>query len=277
MKLHSKKGYGYLFVFILSLMLIHFSTHLLSGSIPHLFQTIINPNLSITKRSSSTFVGIKYFVLRYSIYGVLASMFFFDHIHNPKWLKHPKLYPLMMWLMSIIFLSIIILGNKFYTKSSTQIYTQVFGLQIDLFGTTYYVYALFIWLSIMLLSFHLFNRKFKFHHSLWFTSLILLSYGETWEYANNISYQLSLNVPVHITIITNFIWRATPTFLLFFYTYRFAEIRTPLVISLIVSLSLSFMRILMLKHSIIGDLIRLSFASTYILLAYYMSKTEVLK
>lgn len=275
-QLHSKCGYGYILLFLLSLAIIHFLSHLLSDSTPHIIHYVANTSIPITKYSpgsysSSLGLTIRYFFLRYSVYPMLALTYFFDHIRNPSWLKHvtPKTLALAF---AATFCPVLLLGKVYYVLRLNNINATIFFSRVAFQGIEYRIYTPILWFCLFALSLHFLQKKFETHHALWLSGLALLSCQDVWELA--LFLPAETRYAFTAPTVTRYIFWLGPTFLVFYYAQKYIQrLSAPLLLAFFASLLLSATRTLGCYPLSLGDWpLRVAWTITYVLSAYYIQR-----
>lgn len=230
MQINSSRGWIYVFTIVLSLSLFHLIINLYVGLLPHSIKYFLNPidNYVLSDMyledggGASLSYIIRNFFLRYSIYPVMIFTFIVDRysLFTKFNLSYRKLSVLLLITVSIFLL----LSNPYL--EGYNYFPHIFLYQIVFVNSSaaMYVYALPLFLVSIIIIYRYLVLKMPWHLALWFSFLIFMSYEEVWEYAVYIYYALPINimdiVDIPLNNISLWLWRATPTILLIFYSLK---------------------------------------------------------
>lgn len=272
--LHSKTGYFTIFLFLCSLILIHLSTHYFSHSVPVIIKHLTNSTANPLPYAEQAYTVIfsRYLVLRYAIYPLFLFTYFFDHIKKSSFTFFKWLTPKNITLLLVAtFIFVASLSKINYCE--TPIFQYPVALRLIFLNRYLYVYALLLWLVFLCLSYNQFFKVFNVPHSLWLTSLAFLSLEEVWEYPVYLHTMIQRQLTVTAPIVTMYLWRATPTFLLIFYLWKF-KAKLSRIFVFLISMSLSFSLLTVCNPTVVFNVkfnglswvLRLTYSFAYLVL-----------
>lgn len=281
MRLHTDRGFFYILLFLISLACLHLTVHLSSGSLPQLGKYILGESKTPLAPAyggfSFTYIA-RHISTRYFIYPALFFTFLIDHFNKEKWLK--SITPKIMFI-TLCSISVVV---TILAKPTLETHTIPFLVTIRFpEGSGFYIYAIITWIILVAVSYKFLGDRIPKHHALWITLLIFLSVEEVWEYSPFL-WSLILygavglaNVPLQLSVSIT-IWKASPSFLLIYYAYKFGlKPSFPLISSLVVSIFFSLLLLVRTDLVFIGVCLRLFWACSYALIAYSFKQPKKLK
>ena len=235
-RLHSDREWLILFLFAAGLAGVHFAANLFGGQVPQAVAYVLSPaenkplsQLYIEDGVISPAYLIRNYGLRFAIYPVLLFTFLADRFGLARYLRRVSWRVLAGGLMGVGAVGLLVSKPYLFTPSlvggSRAQLLLVTQVRFEGSSAHVYVYAIVTWILLAVLCFRVLDRKLPKHAALWVTFLIFMSVEEVWEYANYvwgalpITYMEFVNPPP-LHFFTLYLWRATPTFILLFYAYR---------------------------------------------------------